>query len=397
MYLQWFKLDRLPFRLRPDPQCLMSGGEYGRAVQRLRMLLDGGQGLVTLTGEPGSGKSTILHALAAEPGERRSVVSLWQPDMPPAKLLDILHEQLGLPSRRGVAADSIDLLARHFAEERGRGRQVLIMVDDAHSMPAGTLRQLLRFLALQPPPLLLLAGDPQLLELLQWRALEKPPQALGTVHLPPFDLADTVAYVPERLRLAGGTDVNIFEATALADVQDFSGGVPALINVLCDAAMSQAMTRFSRRVSVQDVRSAARSLHWISDAAEEELPAADAPPLTPAPLAREAVLAVTHKGQPVAQFTLAAGRFVIGRTNDCDLKLEGSFVSRKHCQILTADGQSVIEDLGSTNGIAVNGGRHQRGLRHVLKSGDEIRIGEYALSYRESGSDDVAPAEPQGG
>jgi general secretion pathway protein A len=396
MYLQWFKLDRLPFRLRPDPEFLYLGGGYGQAVLRLRALVDGGSGLVTLTGEPGSGKSTVLHALADAPGDKRVVARVWQPDLPPPKLLEALHEQLALLSRHGVAPDSIDLVARRIAEEQGRGHQVLIVVDDAHNMPAATLRQLLRFLTLQPPPLLLLSGEPHLLELLEWRALDKPPQTSGTVELPRLDTADTQAYVRERLRIAGAATADIFEQDALADIHGFSGGVPALINVLCDAAMNQAMARFSHSVTLEDVRSAARALHWVAETASEEPqpePAADAaavhvavapapaPPPAPAPLANGALLRVARKGQPVAQFTLAPGHFVIGRTADCNLQLEGSFVSRRHCQIVTAAGQSVVEDLGSTNGIAVNGGRHQRGLRHPLSAGDEVRIGDYTLTY----------------
>jgi general secretion pathway protein A len=418
MYTQWFKLDRLPFRLRPDPQFLFMGGKYGQAVLRLRALVDGGHGLVTLTGEPGSGKSTVLHALADDPGDRRLVARVWQPDLPPPKLLEALHDQLALPSRHGIAADSIDQLARRIAEEHGRGRQVLIVVDDAHNMPAGTLRQLLRVVALQPPPLLLLSGEPHLLELLQWRALEKPPTAAGAVELPRFDLADTEAYVPERLRVAGAATPDIFEPDALPEVQSFSGGVPALINVLCDAAMNQAMARFSRTVGLQDVRSAARSLHWVAETAPEEPqpepasrePVADdapvhriavarqAPPLTPAPPASAsgAVLQVARKGQPVAQFALAPGNFVVGRTADCDLRLEGNFVSRRHCQIVTTAGRSVVEDLGSTNGIAVNGSRHQRGLRHPLSPGDEVRIGDYTLTYLDADAGS-APAHPAPG
>lgn len=413
MYLQWFKIDRLPFRLRPDPQFLFLAGQYAQAVLQLRALVDGGHGLVTLTGEPGSGKSTVLHALADEPGSKRIVARVWQPDLPPPKLLEALHDQLGLPSRHGVAADSIDQLGRRIAEEHGGGRQVLIVVDDAHNMPAATLRQLLRVLALQPPPLLLLAGEPHLLELLEWRALEKPPQSAGTVALPRFDAADTAAYVPERLRIAGATTVDVFEPDALADIHSFSGGVPALINVLCDAAMNQAMARYSHTVALQDVRSAARSLHWVAEAAAEELPPESArlepvvddapvhqmPKARPAPApappvaANVGVLQVARKGQPVAQFVLEPGNFVIGRTADCNLQLEGNFVSRRHCQIVTAAGQSVVEDLGSTNGIAVNGSRHQRGLRHPLSPGDEVRIGDYTLTYLDAGAGD-GPAGP---
>jgi type II secretory pathway predicted ATPase ExeA len=377
MYTQWFQLDRLPFRLRPDPEFLFAAGEFQQAVQQLRALIARGHGVLTLTGETGSGKSTVLQALTAEPDEQRTIVHVPQPDIAAPRLLERLHEQLGLPSRHGVAADSIDLLARRIAEEHARGRRIVIVVDDAHQMPQGTLRQLLRVAALQAAPLLLLAGEPGLLSLLESFAAETPVPVAGAVTLPAFGQAETAAYVPHRLRLAGALpgSGDIFDREALLEVYRYSGGVPALINVLADAAMKQARTRLSRAVNVHDVRSAARALHWNEYAVSEE--AEPAPPDTP----RGAVLRVAHKGQTLARLTLAPGKLLIGRTEDCDLKLDSSFVSRRHCQIVTEGEQSMIEDLGSTNGIAVNGGRHQRGLRHVLSPGDEVRIGDYTLCY----------------
>ncbi|MCC7461285.1 MAG: FHA domain-containing protein, partial [Gammaproteobacteria bacterium] len=366
-------------RLRPDPEFLFAAGEFQQAMQQLGALVAGGHGVLTLTGDPGSGKSTVLRTLAAEPDERRVIVRLPQPDIAAPRLLERLHQQLDLPSRHGIAADSIEQLARWIAEQHAQGRQLVIIVDDAHQMPQGTLRQLLRLAVLQPAPLLLLAGEPELLALLHSCAADTPLPTVGSVSLPAFGAAETVAYVPHRLRLAGAQPggQDIFDSEALLEVYRYSGGVPALINVLADAAMSQARTRLSHAVNVQDVRSAARALHWSEYAVSE---IAEPPPVAPPPAAG-AVLRVMHKGQPLRRLALAPGTLVIGRTDDCDLKLDGSFVSRRHCQIVTDGERSVIEDLGSTNGIAVNGSRHQRDLRHELRPGDEVRIGDYTLSY----------------
>jgi type II secretory pathway predicted ATPase ExeA len=386
MYTQWFKLTSLPFRLRPEPELLFLGGEFGRTVQRLRELVDAGQSLVLLTGEPGSGKSTVLRALAEQLGEQRAIVRIWQPDMPPNRVLEVLHEQLGLPPRHGVAAESLELLARHFAARQDAGHGVLVLVDDAHDLPAATLTQLLRLLALEPAPLLLLAGDSQLQSMFAWRPQDRPGQAPTVVELPSLDVADTGEYVRGRLRHAGAAG-ELFEPLALEDVHSFTDGVPALINVLCDAAMGQATARYGPVVNVQDVRDAARSLHWVSD----ESPEAQAAP-TPTDDSG-ALLVVARRGKPIARFPLpATSSLLIGRTADCDLQLDGSFVSRRHCRITTLDGHSVVEDLGSTNGIAVNGGRHLRGVRHPLANGDEVRIGDYTLTYVDAESSDAPPA-----
>ncbi|MCC7463230.1 MAG: FHA domain-containing protein [Gammaproteobacteria bacterium] len=388
-YTPWFKLAHAPFRLRPEPELLFLGGEFGRAVQRLRALIDGGSALMLLTGTAGSGKSTVLRALADQPGAAQSVVRVWQPDLPPPRLLELLHEQLGLPRRQGEAADSLDLLARHLASESAGGRRVLILLDDAHELAPPTLSQLLRLLALDPAPMLLLAGEPPVRAALDGRPQERAAAVPAVVELPGLNSAETSAYVRERLRRAGA-GAEIFEPAALDDVHAYAEGVPALINVLCDAAMGQTAARFGPVVNAQDVRDAARALHWIGDAAPEPQPLPPAAITDTAIDVSGALLLVARRGRPMGRFPLpSTSSLLVGRTADCDLQLDGSFVSRRHCRVMTLEGHSVVEDLGSTNGIAVNGGRHLRGLRHALANGDEVRIGDYTLTY--------VLAESQGG
>lgn len=392
MYTQWFKLDRPPFRLRPDPELLFRNGAYGHAVERLRELVARGQGLVTLTGEPGSGKSTVLRALGTAPEGRPLLAHVWQPDLPISKLLHTLHEQLGLPAPQGPVGESLKPIAARIAQQRGQGRQVLVMVDDAHTMPPPTLHLLQQLAKLQPAPLVLLAGEPQLLELLDRGTLDEPTAAIRNIRLPNLEPSDTEIYVPAKLQHAGAADATLFEPAALSEIHDFTGGVPALIDVLCDAAMHQAMGRLSHSVGQHDVIYAARSLNWISDAATAELtatrrvlallppPADDAAPSL-APAGEPPLVRVTRREEAIAEFRLGPGPFVIGRALDCNLRLDGNFVSRHHCAFVSDAGEVLIEDLGSTNGIAINGSDHQSGLRHVLKPGDYIRIGDYTLTF----------------
>jgi type II secretory pathway predicted ATPase ExeA len=370
---------------------LFRSGAYGHAVERLRELVARGQGLVTLTGEPGSGKSTVLRALSQGSGNGQSLACIWQPDLPISQLLHALHEQFGLPSQ-GPAGEPLKLIAGRIAEERRRGRQVLIMIDDAHTTPVPTLHQLQQLAKLQPAPLVLLAGEPQLLELLDRGTLDEPTAAIRNIRLPNLEPSDTEVYVPAKLQHAGAADAALFEPAALSEIHDFTGGVPALIDVLCDAAMHQAMGRFSHSVGQHDVIYAARSLNWISDEATAELtatrrvlallppPSGDTTPTLTQP-GEPPLVRVTRREEAIAEFRLGPGPFVIGRALDCNLRLDGNFVSRHHCAFVSDAGDVLIEDLGSTNGIAINGSDHQSGLRHALKPGDYVRIGDYTLTF----------------
>jgi len=382
MYTDWFKLKRLPFRLRPDPEFLYLNGEGSAIFEALRAATATGRGAMALIGEAGVGKTTLLHAIAQQRQGAMSVGRIQQPNLTSQELLQALCEQWNLKPGAEAPAEARAVLKRFVAEEVGHGRSVIILVDEAHRLATATLKELLNLCARQPAPLTVLAGAPelraQLTALAEGAGAASPPVTF--LQIPRLDTQGTEGYLRHRLSVAGSGSRTLFDADTVAEIQRYTGGTPQLINELCDAAMTQAETHNSPRVGLAEIRSAAHELKWVEFAARAPTTASG----VAAPARREALRAeldVQQSGKPVRRLELKPGRITIGRGPDCGLQLDSQFVSRHHCQIITTVDQSFVEDLGSTNGITVNGRRRQL---HKLAPQDQIVVGDHTLTYLET-------------
>jgi general secretion pathway protein A len=380
MYTDWFKLKRLPFRLRPDPDFLYLAGETAHVFAALRAAVTGApHGLVTLVAEAGIGKTTLLHAIAQECQRSMTVARLLLPTLAPSELFETLREQFHLDTPQGATTNRPAQLGRFFAEEAGHGRAVLILVDEAHRCAAATLRELVNLCTRAPAPALVLAGEQELLS--QLTALATRGTAftpLASLVLPRLDATAIRGYLAFRLNVAGANGRSIFARDAVPEILRYTGGTPQLINMLCDSAMMLAEAHSNPRVGAGDVRDAAQGLKWVEftsrTPAQADVAAARTDNFVPA-------LEVRHRGQHVARHVLKPGRLIVGRADDAGLRLDSQFISRQHFQIITTADQSFVEDLGSTNGIVVNG---RRAKLHRLVHADTITIGEHQITYVES-------------
>lgn len=266
MYLAHFGLHERPFSNTPDPQFVYLGARHEEALAHLLYGVQEHGGFVQLTGEIGTGKTTVCRLLLERLPEGVDVALIVNPILSPEELLAALCDELGVKDE-GVARSRkvlVDLLYRHLLAAHAAKRRTVLIVDEAQNLTVQALEQL-RLLtnletAKQKLLQIMLIGQPELVELLARPDLRQLSQRItARYHLLPFTARETRAYVSHRLALAGGAE-DLFERGALRDVHRLSGGVPRLINVICDRALLGAYAQRRATVDSQTVRTAAREV-----------------------------------------------------------------------------------------------------------------------------------------
>src|SRR5690606_16796533 len=232
---------------------------------------------------------------------------------------------------------------------------------------------------------IILAGQPELNDKLNSPNLVQLAQRIRLrFHLTALSKNDTTAYIQHRLEVAGSQGRTIFQPDTFPLIYRYTGGVPRLVNTLCDTAMMSAYAQDHDIVTVEDVRAAIDELQWV-EYTERSVRLRTPPGLSgfeaQERAERRAVLGrilVGFNGQTIAERELTPGRFIIGRTPDNDLQIDSKYISRHHAQIITSTHTSVLEDLNSTNGIYV---RAKRVRRRMLNDGDVVQIGQHEIMY----------------
>jgi general secretion pathway protein A len=202
-------------------------------------------GFIQLTGEVGTGKTTIVRSLLERMPGHADVAVILNPQLTPVEFVLTICEELGIFMRdedAGSIKDLVDLLNRRLLEAHAKGRRIVVIVDEAQNLTPATLEQvrLLTNLETGSQKLLqiILIGQPELREVLDRVELRQLAQRItGRYHLAPLSRTETAAYVNHRLKVAGAT-VEIFTGAALREVHRLSGGVPRIINVICDRSLT---------------------------------------------------------------------------------------------------------------------------------------------------------------
>jgi general secretion pathway protein A len=275
MYLAFFGLAEKPFAITPDPRYLYLSARHTDALAHLVYGINEAGGFIQLTGEVGTGKTTTIRSLLARVPKNAEIALILNPSMTPTEFLQSLCEELGLGSTdtaEGNTKELIDLLNRYLLRAHAEGRRVVLIVDEAQNLRPEVLEQvrLLTNLETETQKLLqiILIGQPELRTLLERTDLRQLAQRItGRYHLDPLSGDETAAYVRHRLRVAGAT-AEQFTAGALKEVHRLTGGVPRLINIICDRALLGAYSEEKREVRPELVRRAAAEVfgHRIAPA-----------------------------------------------------------------------------------------------------------------------------------
>jgi len=405
MYLDPFKLKELPFRLSPDPQFLYLSKQHARAKAYMESTIWFTDGFVVITGEIGSGKTTLIESFLKEIQSDVVIAQINQTQVSAIDFLQAVLVQFGFSPFKMKKAELIATLNNFLIEQYAAGRKVLLIVDEAQNLSMRVLEEIRLLSGVETTKekvlRIILAGQPELNEKLDAPELIQLTQRIRLrFHLTTLSAPEMRAYIQHRLEVAGAADRQIFAEDCFAEIFRYTGGVPRLVNTLCDTALMAAFTADRDTVLLADIQQAIEELQWVDysarNALQMKVPAEPRYAESPASggagagtAAAPAVpgddghpihgrLLVATDGRTVEERMLRVGRIIVGRTPDNDLQIDSRFVSRHHCQIVTTLHSSVIEDLNSTNGIYV---KSKRVRRHYLNDGDVVVIGKHELIY----------------
>jgi general secretion pathway protein A len=268
MYTSFFGLAEKPFAITPDPRYLYLSERHAEALAHLLYGINESGGFIQLTGEVGTGKTTVVRTLLSRVPHHADVAVILNPRVTPVEFLLTICEELGLAiadADRNSVKQMVDALNRRLLNAHAEGRRIIVLVDEAQNLSIDVLEQVRLLTNLETPTQkllqIILIGQPELRELLDRTDLRQLAQRItGRYHLMPLSREETIGYVRHRLRVAGATE-EIFTPGALLELHRLSLGIPRVINVACDRALLGAYTQETKKITASLVRRAAGEVY----------------------------------------------------------------------------------------------------------------------------------------
>lgn len=268
MYKQFFKLQKNPFEITPDPSFLFATKRHKEALAALYYGVRRHKGFVVLTGEVGTGKTLLVRCLLQLLNrDNVAYAYVFNSVLAPLEFLQYIAGDFGLPSSGKAKSELLLLLGNHLIERHRKKQTTVLVIDEAHHLSPEVLEEVRLLTNLETPEQkllqILLVGQPELDDKLDSFELRQLKQRVALrAHLQPLTLEETTGYVQRRLQLAGGDSQvpGLFHDDALAAVHLHSRGIPRLINTVCENALITAYAGRSQSVTVDMVEDVARDL-----------------------------------------------------------------------------------------------------------------------------------------
>ncbi|MEE8166491.1 MAG: AAA family ATPase [Myxococcota bacterium] len=269
MYCQHFGLQRAPFEMTPDPAFLYLGDTHQEGLATLVYGVQSRKGFVLLTGEVGTGKTTLLHALLGQLDASTRSAFIFNPGLEPADFFRVLFDELGIGIPCRTKAEYLLALNQFLIECLQEDQTVVLILDEAQNLSPAMLEEVRLLSNLETPTSkliqILLVGQPELNEMLDRPELRQLRQRIVLRHhLVPFTGPEVDAYIDERLGFAGYEGKSIFDRSARRQIFEVTGGSPRLINVVCDSALLAGYAREQPTVGADIIREVARDLQLLS-------------------------------------------------------------------------------------------------------------------------------------
>ena len=255
MYCDFFGFSEKPFTITPNPHFVFLSSVHREAFARLLYGVDSHAGFIALTGEVGTGKTTMLRTLLAQlDPEKYTSALIFNPCLSGEQLLSGICREFGVEADEKSRSGYLEALNRFLIEQNSAGRTVVLVIDEAQNLEPDVLEQVRLISNLETARdkliQIILAGQPELNDVLRRHDLRQLNQRITVrSRLTPIKIDDAAKYINHRLKLSGSRIPDIFTPAAVRRIYRFSHGIPRLINVVCEQALVMAWTRETRSVS----------------------------------------------------------------------------------------------------------------------------------------------------
>lgn len=262
MYCDFYGFRESPFTITPNPRFIFLSKNHKEAFAHLLYGIRNHGGFIALTGEVGTGKTTVLRTLLGQlDGTNHRTALIFNPCLSALELLASINREFGLDCQSTSSAELLNVLNQFLLRQNTEGRTVVLVIDEAQNLEPWVLEQirLISNLETETDKLIqiVLAGQPELTRVLEQPQLRQLNQRVTVrYHLRPMDFDDTIAYIGHRLAIAGSRGAVLFTPSALKRIFRYSGGLPRLINILCDRVLLIGYTEERREITEKLVNSA---------------------------------------------------------------------------------------------------------------------------------------------
>src|ERR1700742_4134364 len=253
MYQEFYGLRDIPFSLAPDPKYLFRTDSLLEVFANLQYGIENGKGIVVVTGEVGCGKTTTLRSMLQSLDRSVLAAYIFNPLLSTEEFFDLLASEFRMPPQSSKAV-MLRMLGQVLMARHAQGLRTVLVVDEAHLLPKHLLEEirLLSNFETNRDKLLqiILCGQPELHDLLAQPDLRQLKQRVSLkCSIKPLTVPETSEYIRWRLRIAGARDESLFEPAAIQMAHRFSGGIPRIVNNICDNALLTAFPQSSPRIT----------------------------------------------------------------------------------------------------------------------------------------------------
>jgi general secretion pathway protein A len=267
MYNVYYGFKEKPFKLVPNPAYLYLGKSHEDALAHLTYATSEGDGFVEISGEVGTGKTTLCRVFLENLKENTESAYIFNPRLETLQLLRTINTEFGIRSRNGNATlkDLLDDLNAFLIKKRIDGKRILLFIDEAQNLSTANLEMIRMLSNLETTRTkllqIILVGQPELSEKLERHDLRQLRQRINlTCYLVPLDREETRAYVDHRISIAAQKNLDLFSAAAHRVIYKFSEGVPRRINIICDRALLAAYSQNKTKVTPAILRTVIKEL-----------------------------------------------------------------------------------------------------------------------------------------